>query len=85
MGVMPLFARTWYRAETSAIGFICRHDVAQACKLALTARLEGFQPFHPMATQEGRRTFVVDRTERMLGWRPESTFDDLPEPSEDRV
>lgn len=58
-------------------GFICRYDLAEACRLALTAPLEGFQPFHMMATADGRRWFDVDRTERMLGWRPSVDFADL--------
>ncbi|MEA2582088.1 MAG: uronate dehydrogenase [Thermomicrobiales bacterium] len=58
-------------------GLVCRYDLAEACRLALTAPLEGFQPFHIMATAEGRRWFDVDHTERLLGWRPTVDFADL--------
>jgi uronate dehydrogenase len=58
-------------------GLICRYDLSEACRLALTAPLEGFQPFHIMATAEARRWFDVDRTEALLGWRPAVDFADL--------
>lgn len=58
-------------------GLLCRYDLAEACRLALTAPLEGFQPFHMMATEPGRRSFDVERTERMLNWHPKKTFADL--------
>jgi nucleoside-diphosphate-sugar epimerase len=63
--------------DPTAFGFICRHDLARACSLALTAPLAGFQPFHLMATPDGRRMFDADRTEQWLGWHPETTFEDL--------
>jgi nucleoside-diphosphate-sugar epimerase len=65
------------RDDPDYFGFVCRYDLAEACRLALTADLEGFQPFHIMATAEGRRMFDVDRTEHLLGWRPTVTFDGL--------
>lgn len=63
--------------DPTSFGFICRRDLAQACRLALNAPLEGFQPFHLMATPQGRRMFDVDRTDELLGWQPETTFTDL--------
>jgi nucleoside-diphosphate-sugar epimerase len=63
--------------EEGFFGLVCRYDLAEACRLALTAPLDGFQPFHVMATAEGRRWFDVDRTERLLGWRPATGFADL--------
>lgn len=68
--------------EDVYFGLICRYDLAEACRLALTAPLEGFQPFHVMATDAGRRWFDVDRTERMLGWKPVTQFADLAPPKE---
>jgi nucleoside-diphosphate-sugar epimerase len=63
--------------DPNFFGLVCRYDLAEACRLALTAPLEGFQPFHTMATDPGRRMFDIDRTERMLGWRPAVTFSTL--------
>lgn len=58
-------------------GYVCRFDLGEACRLALTAPISGFQPYHIMSTAPGRATFDVDRTERDLGWRPEITFSEL--------
>jgi UDP-glucose 4-epimerase len=66
--------------EEGYFGLVCRYDLAEACRLALTAPLAGFQPFHVMATDAGRRWFDVDRTEQLLGWRPAATFADLAPP-----
>jgi len=52
----------------------CRYDLAEACDVALRADLTGFQPFHIMATSEGERWFDMERTHRVLGWRPSETF-----------
>jgi nucleoside-diphosphate-sugar epimerase len=65
------------KADDGFFGLVCRHDLAEACRLALTAPLTGFQPFHIMATAAGRRWFDVDRTEKLLGWRPAVEFADL--------
>lgn len=65
------------RDDPSFFGYICRYDLAEACRLALTAPLPGFQPFHLMSTDPGRQMFDVDRTERMLGWVPDETFSSL--------
>jgi len=65
------------RSDAGYFGLVCRYDLAEACRLALTAPLEGFQPFHVMATTAGRRWFDVDRTERLLGWKPAVEFADL--------
>lgn len=65
------------REEPDYFGFVCRYDLAEACNLALTADLEGFQPFHIMATEEGCRRFDVARTTAMLGWRPTARFESL--------
>src|SRR5438093_5670668 len=62
--------------EEGYFGLVCRYDLAEACRLALTAPLEGFQPFHLMATDAGRRWFDVVRTENLLGWRPATDFAD---------
>ena len=43
------------------------------------ADLTGFQPFHIMATDEGENWFDMERTHRVLGWRPTETFARLKE------
>jgi len=58
-------------------GLVCRYDLAEACALGLSVALEGFQPFHIMATDEGERWFDMQRTHRVLGWRPAQTFASL--------
>jgi nucleoside-diphosphate-sugar epimerase len=65
------------RSDGGFFGLVCRYDLAAACRLALTAPLTGFQPFHIMATAAGRRWFDVERTEQGLGWRPAVDFADL--------
>lgn len=65
------------RDDPDYFGFVCRYDLAEACNLALTAEIEGFQPFHIMATEEACRRFDVARTTALLGWRPTATFADL--------
>jgi nucleoside-diphosphate-sugar epimerase len=58
-------------------GLVCRYDLADACALGLTAPLEGFQPFHIMATDEAEPWFDMERTHHVLGWRPTETFASL--------
>ena len=65
------------RDDPDYFGFVCRYDLAEACRLALTADIEGYQPFHIMATEEGCRRFDVERTTALLGWRPKATFEEL--------
>jgi len=55
-------------------GLVCRHDLAEACNLGLHVDLVGFQPFHIMATDEAEPWFDMERTHRILGWRPTETF-----------
>ena len=62
------------KGDGAYFGLVCRYDLAEACRLALTAPLEGFQAFHIMVTEPGRRWFDVDRTERLLGWKPAVSF-----------
>ncbi len=63
--------------DPNAFGLLCRYDLAEPCRLALTAPLDGFQLFHLLATDAGRRRVDVDRSERLLGWRPTVDFADL--------
>lgn len=58
-------------------GLVCRYDLAEACLLALSAPLTGFEPFHIASTAESRLKFDMDRTEKRLGWHPAVTFADL--------
>ena len=64
-------------AHDGFFGLLCRWDLAEACALALTAELGGFELFHVMATSAGMRWFDVKRTTRLLGWQPRTTFADL--------
>jgi nucleoside-diphosphate-sugar epimerase len=65
----------------SHFGLICRHDLAEACRLALTAPLQGFQALNIFGSPAARRWFDVERTEKLLGWKPKYDFADsmLPE------
>lgn len=57
-------------------GFIDRYDVARALLAGL--RVEGidFDCFYVFATPEGYARADVERTERVLGWKPLETFAD---------
>ena len=65
--------------DSGFFGLLDRYDLGEACSAALRAPLTGFQPFHVMATDEAERCFDVERTRRMLGWRPKVTFAHLKE------
>lgn len=62
------------RRNAVFFGLVCRYDLAEACDRGLHAELNGFQPFHIMATDAGERWFDLERTHRVLGWRARETF-----------
>lgn len=55
-------------------GLICRHDLAEACRLGLSVDLAGFQPFHMLATAEAEPFYDMQRTHQVLGWWPKETW-----------
>jgi nucleoside-diphosphate-sugar epimerase len=65
------------RYDPGFFGLLDRYDLGEACNVALTAPLSGFQVFHVMATEEAESRFDMERTRSVLGWRPKETFADL--------
>jgi nucleoside-diphosphate-sugar epimerase len=65
--------------DSGFFGLLDRYDLGEACNVALTAPLTGFQPFHVMATDEAEKWFDMERTYHVLGWRPKETFASLKE------
>ena len=57
-------------------GTIDRHDVARALLCALHVEGIDFDCFYVFATPEGYARADVERTERILGWKPRETFAD---------
>jgi nucleoside-diphosphate-sugar epimerase len=59
-------------------GLIDTEDFGRACRAAIEAEgLDDFEIFHCVSTDEARRRFDADRTERRLGWRADDDFADL--------
>jgi nucleoside-diphosphate-sugar epimerase len=56
-------------------GWVCRHDLAQACLLALGLDKPGYTAFHIIGASEARRYFDIDRTEKMLGLKFTNRFE----------
>lgn len=52
-----------------------RSDVAEACRLALTAPLSGSPVFYLFASNLADRQFDTTATRRVLGWEPRFRFD----------
>lgn len=48
-------------------GFVCRHDLAEACRLALEHESLGFDVFHIVGTAEADKTCNVARSREVLG------------------
>jgi len=65
------------RYDGGFLPFVCRYDLAEACRLGLCAELTGFQPFHTMVGAENERGFDLERTHRVLGWQPREHFEHL--------
>ena len=53
-----------HRAGT---GWVCRHDLAEACRLAVENRAIGFDIFHTVGTPEAAQHCDVDRSRTVLG------------------
>lgn len=56
-------------------GWVCRHDLAQACLKALSFGAKGYQSFHIIGSREAREHFDVERAEDELGFHPRVTFE----------
>ena len=48
-------------------GFVCRHDLAEACRLALETDKVEFDVLHTVGTPEAKETCNVERTREVLG------------------
>lgn len=62
------------RWEGGFLPFVCRHDLAAACRAGLHAELTGFQPFHIMVGDYCEQWFDLAHTHQVLGWQPRETF-----------
>jgi len=49
------------------VGWVCRHDLAEACRLAAESESIGFDIFHIVGTPEAGKTCNVARSEEVLG------------------
>ena len=49
------------------IGWVCRHDLAEACRLAVENDSIGFDVFHIVGTREAEKTCDVARSREVLG------------------
>jgi hypothetical protein len=65
----------WHREKLGAggrrleRGWVCRHDLAEACRLALETRAVDFDIFHIVGTPEAEQTCNVARSREVLGLR----------------
>ena len=57
-------------------GWVCRHDLAEACLKALSFDAKGYHAFHIIGSRESRDHLDIERTEEKLGFRPRVTFED---------
>jgi nucleoside-diphosphate-sugar epimerase len=57
-------------------GWVCRHDLAEACLEALSFGAKNCHAFHNIGSRESRDHFDIERTEEKLGFRPRVTFED---------
>ena len=48
-------------------GWICRLDLADACRLALELDTSGYEAFHVIGSREAEQHFDIERTEHELG------------------
>ncbi len=55
-------------------GFVCRHDLAEACCLAIDSDI-GFDVFHIVGTPEADQTCNVERSRSVLGLRYEADLE----------
>jgi nucleoside-diphosphate-sugar epimerase len=54
--------------EQSAAGWVCRHDLAEACRLAAENEDLEFEVLHVVGTRGAEETCNVARTREVLGW-----------------
>ena len=54
-------------AESYRNGLVCRHDLAEACRLAAESKTMGHEVLHVVGTPEARETCNVQRTVELLG------------------
>jgi nucleoside-diphosphate-sugar epimerase len=59
-------------------GWVCRHDLAQACILALEHAPAGFRAYHVIGSREALHRFDVKRTEHELGLKFNQRFSEFP-------
>jgi nucleoside-diphosphate-sugar epimerase len=57
-------------------GWVCRHDLAEACLKALSFEAKGYHAFHIIGSRESREYFDIERMEEKLGFRPLVTFEE---------
>ena len=55
-------------------GWVCRHDLAEGCRLALESERVTFDIFHAVGAPEAARTCNVDRGKELLGWEYAEDF-----------
>lgn len=55
-------------------GWICRYDLARACRFALQAEVRGFVALPVVGSRRGYERFGVAETERLLGFSIECDF-----------
>ncbi len=48
-------------------GLVCRHDLAEACRLAAESTTIGHEVLHVVGTVEAKQTCNVERTQQLLG------------------
>ncbi len=76
-----VYARLGKGEDVYSPGLIDTEDFGEACRAALEAdELGRFEIFHCIATPEARKRFDIERTEKLLSWRPKHDFADLAPP-----
>ena len=55
-------------------GWVCRHDIARACLLALTTPSEELRILYVIGASPGYESYQVRETEGTLGFRLECRF-----------
>ena len=58
---------SWNRPASGGIGFVCRHDLAQACHLALETDAIDFDIMHTTSHPEADQYCNVARSREILG------------------
>jgi nucleoside-diphosphate-sugar epimerase len=67
------------RKEEYNEGWICRYDIAEACRLALLATDIAFEIFYIGSTPELFARVNIQRTVERLGWHPAHDFQEYRE------